>query len=81
LPDELRGGQYKCCVSSDDAPCITPYTHNNPEGALVTARSKHPGGVQVLLGDGSARFVNNTINLTAWRALSTPAGGEIIDED
>ena len=81
LPDELRGGTYKCCVSSDAAPCITPFTNNNPQGALVTARSMHPGGVQILLGDGSARFVNNDIDLETWQALGTPAGGEIIDED
>ena len=47
-------------------PCI-----QNPAGGEIkqAARSRHPGGVQVLLGDGSARFVEDTISLLAWQAL------------
>ena len=44
--------------------------------AAVTARSYHPGIVNVLLMDGSARPASNTIDLSAWRTLSTRAGGE-----
>jgi type II secretory pathway pseudopilin PulG len=43
---------------------------------LVSARSRHEGLVQTLLGDGSVRVVNNSIDLAAWRALGTRAGGE-----
>jgi len=42
------------------------------------ARSRHPGGVQVLLADGSARFISQTIDLTTWRALATIRGGEVL---
>ena len=41
--------------------------------------SDHPGGVNVLLGDGSVRFVKNSVRLDLWRALSTRNGGEIVD--
>jgi prepilin-type processing-associated H-X9-DG protein len=40
------------------------------------ARSLHPGGVNLLLMDGSASFISNSIGLQQWRALSTRAGGE-----
>jgi prepilin-type N-terminal cleavage/methylation domain-containing protein len=40
------------------------------------ARSMHPGGVQALLGDGSVRFVNESIELATWRQLATIRGGE-----
>jgi hypothetical protein len=43
--------------------------------AAVTARSHHPGLVQVLLMDGSARPVRDTIALAVWRELGTRAGG------
>jgi len=45
--------------------------------AAVTARSFHDGGVNVLLMDGSVRFVTNSIPLGVWRALGTRAGGEV----
>ena len=44
--------------------------------AAVTSRSYHPGGVQVVLMDGSVHFVADPIKLDVWRALSTRDGGE-----
>ena len=52
-----------------------------PTFAAFTARSYHPGGANVLLGDGSVRFVKSTINGMVWRALGTIAGGEIVSTD
>jgi hypothetical protein len=37
--------------------------------------------VNLLLGDGSTRFIKNTINLPTWRALGTISGGEVISAD
>lgn len=49
-------------------------------GTLVmsSARSQHPGGVNVGMADGSVRFVKNGISLEVWRALGSKAGGEPI---
>jgi prepilin-type N-terminal cleavage/methylation domain-containing protein/prepilin-type processing-associated H-X9-DG protein len=47
--------------------------------ATVAARSKHTGGVNASMADGSVRFFSNSIGLYPWRALGTKAGGEIID--
>lgn len=41
------------------------------------ARSHHPGGVNVALADGSVRFVSQTVDLEAWRALGSRNGGEV----
>ena len=49
-----------------------------PTYAAVTSRSYHPGGVNALLGDGSVRFVNESVAGTVWRSLGSVAGGEII---
>jgi len=43
------------------------------------ARSWHPGGVLVAMGDGSTRFVSETIDIVAWRAAATIAGGESLN--
>jgi prepilin-type processing-associated H-X9-DG protein len=42
------------------------------------ARSRHPGGVNVLFGDGSVHFMKNTIDSITWGAVGTRAGGEVI---
>jgi prepilin-type N-terminal cleavage/methylation domain-containing protein/prepilin-type processing-associated H-X9-DG protein len=52
-----------------------------PSFAAITSRSYHPGGVNMLLGDGSVRFVKSTINGWTWRALGTIAGGEVVSAD
>lgn len=50
-----------------------------PPGRIATtANSWHPGGVNLLLCDGSAHFVANTIDMMMWRALGTRSGGEVI---
>jgi prepilin-type N-terminal cleavage/methylation domain-containing protein/prepilin-type processing-associated H-X9-DG protein len=52
-------------------------SHNK---GLTAARSQHPGGVNVLLCDGSVRFVSDGVDLAAWRALATRAGGEVVGD-
>jgi prepilin-type N-terminal cleavage/methylation domain-containing protein/prepilin-type processing-associated H-X9-DG protein len=43
--------------------------------------AEHPGGANVLLGDGSVRFVKDSINQRTWAALATCAKGEVIGAD
>ncbi len=52
-----------------------------PTYAAITSRSYHPGGVNILMGDGSVRWVKNTISGMIWRGLGTVAGGEIVSGD
>jgi prepilin-type N-terminal cleavage/methylation domain-containing protein/prepilin-type processing-associated H-X9-DG protein len=49
--------------------------------AVMPASSRHPGGVNVLFGDGSVKFVKDSVNLQTWRGLGTRAGGEVISAD
>ena len=46
---------------------------------IYTARSYHPGGVNILLADGSARFVSQTIDLDIWRAMGTRNAGDVTE--
>ena len=52
-----------------------------PTFAAITSRSHHPGGVNVLMGDGGVRFIKSTVNGLAWRALGTISGGEVMSSD
>lgn len=42
------------------------------------ARSKHTGGVNAAMGDGSVRFVSNGVTVNTWIALGTIAKGEVV---
>lgn len=48
---------------------------------IMSATSEHPGGVNVCMGDGSVKFIKNSINRQTWVALGTKAGGEVLSAD
>jgi prepilin-type processing-associated H-X9-DG protein len=69
-------------TSAPDVDLISIREENGgPTFAAITARSYHPGGVNVLMGDGSVRYVKSSISGITWRALGTVNGGEIISAD
>ena len=48
---------------------------------MLSASSNHPGGVNVLLMDGSVRFVKSSLNYQAWYALATPNRREALSSE
>ncbi len=44
-------------------------------------RSMHPGGADFLFGDGSVKFIKETIDLTTYRALGTRNSQEVVSAD
>jgi prepilin-type N-terminal cleavage/methylation domain-containing protein/prepilin-type processing-associated H-X9-DG protein len=52
-----------------------------PSNCSMSANSAHTNGLNVLLCDGSIRFVNNNISMPTWRALGTRNGGEVLGND
>ena len=46
----------------------------------ISHGSYHPGGAMFGLGDGSVRFIAETIDLNTYRGLGTRDGGEILGE-
>jgi len=51
---------------------------NNNTGSNVPFSSGHSGGANMLMGDGSVRFMNQNIALLTLQALATRAGGEVV---
>lgn len=43
--------------------------------------SMHTGGAHHLFGDGSVRYLNDSINFTSYDALVTRAGGEVVQSE
>jgi prepilin-type processing-associated H-X9-DG protein len=74
-PQNQGDSSYKePCLSLGGNAWWTP----SARGAHVAARSRHSGGVNTALADGSIRFFSDTIDLFIWRAMGTRANGEAI---
>lgn len=52
--------------------------NNSHNAGLTAARSRHIGGVTVLLCDGSCRFVSDNVNVFLWQGLGSRQGGEVL---
>jgi prepilin-type N-terminal cleavage/methylation domain-containing protein/prepilin-type processing-associated H-X9-DG protein len=94
--EKLRGfmwasGEIRCASynhylppNAPQADCITFETRPGPTRYTAmgwrTARSRHNGGVNLALCDGSVRFIADSIDLVVWRALATRAGGEALND-
>jgi len=60
------------CQSIAMAPCTL-----GADNMVALARSAHMGGANVVLADGSVRFVRSGVELAVWQALGTRSGGEV----
>lgn len=68
---------YSSPAPPNDPACAYPQngTQNMP------ASSAHTGGVNLLLCDGSVRFVSSTVSINTWRALATRNASDVIGND
>ena len=66
------------------ANCLGQWQNSTaPNGCRYSAAAKgfvslHPGGSNMLFGDGSVHFLKNSINLNTYCALGSRAGGEVV---
>ena len=80
-PDEVMSPGY--CHSPDKvvtlgAPCVVETSSRGSWEVRMSARSRHAGGVNAALGDGSVKYFNDSVERKVWRALSTASGGETV---
>jgi len=62
-------------------PDCSPWGGTGAGIGFYSARSRHPGGVNAAMSDGSVRFIKDSISLQTWYALATRSGGEVISAD
>lgn len=77
LNNDLRDQPSRC--SADGADRHLRCTSGGSR-AFQTARSKHPGGVQFTLADGSTRFIAETLEFETWLRLLAQADNQVIGE-
>jgi prepilin-type N-terminal cleavage/methylation domain-containing protein/prepilin-type processing-associated H-X9-DG protein len=90
VPHELSGQRW-----GDGALFYTRYNHvftpNLPSCLLacttdygcqvvVSASSRHPGGVNLATADGAVRFLNDSQDPQIWKAIGTMAEGEVVSD-
>jgi prepilin-type N-terminal cleavage/methylation domain-containing protein/prepilin-type processing-associated H-X9-DG protein len=92
--DDLRGflwaaGEFRCAAYNHYYPPNAVqwdcFTYGAPPDYVTTAwraaRSQHPGGVNLLMGDGSVRFESEFVDMLVWRAIATIDGHEALQNE
>jgi prepilin-type N-terminal cleavage/methylation domain-containing protein/prepilin-type processing-associated H-X9-DG protein len=64
---------------NDVDPQMPCYVISGNLNLSVSARSRHAGGVNASLCDGSVRFISDGIALNTWRALSTIRATDLVE--
>jgi prepilin-type N-terminal cleavage/methylation domain-containing protein/prepilin-type processing-associated H-X9-DG protein len=77
-PDAIYDLGYCNNLPARNLPCVLA-TGSYP--TMFGARSRHPGGVNVAMCDGTVRFVRNNIGLATWRAIFSSQGNETVSLD
>jgi prepilin-type processing-associated H-X9-DG protein len=83
---DLSGGPLAGNTLSAAVPINYQVPPNTPVGSvpvrngrLCAFGSLHPGGANFAFADGSVRFLSDRIDLATLQALSTRAGGEVVN--
>jgi len=72
------------CAPNGPTAIFYPTLSSKPSGKLPYAwvfGSRHPGGLNMGMADGSVRFIKNSISLYTWWSLATIGAGEVISSD
>lgn len=79
-PPQNGGANTAACQDGGPGACAdqvswTDDVNTNQDGARGVS-SAHAGGAHILFGDGAVNFVNDSIDITVWRAAGTMRGRE-----
>ncbi|MEZ6061902.1 MAG: DUF1559 domain-containing protein [Planctomycetaceae bacterium] len=75
------GNGYTHTMLPNEPSCAVMFGGTDWGGdSMMSASSMHTGGVQILLADGSARFISQNIDQTVWWGLGTRNGSETLGE-
>jgi prepilin-type processing-associated H-X9-DG protein len=75
----MMQGRYNHIMPPNKWSCN--WNNNNNGNGASTVSSHHSGGVNVLMADGSVKFIKDSISAATWWALGSKDGGEVISSD
>ena len=78
--DYLNNAPTLFCVPEPvlGLPC---FPNASDKDAFAGARSRHSGGINTGMGDGSVRFIKSSISAPIWIGLNSIASGEVLSSD
>jgi prepilin-type processing-associated H-X9-DG protein len=79
-PGQSPAGPFSLC-DSQPVQMLGCWTQGSEGREYVASRSRHPGGVNTLFGDGSVHFLKSSISPMTWVALGTINSGEVLSSD
>jgi prepilin-type N-terminal cleavage/methylation domain-containing protein/prepilin-type processing-associated H-X9-DG protein len=80
----LHFNSYGHLMTPNGLSCVAANSWGGPPGGFndaITATSNHSGGVNVVMIDGSVKFIKDSISPQTWWALGTRNQGEVISSD
>ncbi|WP_261361800.1 DUF1559 domain-containing protein [Aeoliella straminimaris] len=80
-PNNPNADEGNCQEDFPDSPCKRIGGNNDKANtqSYTSSRSRHSGGVQVLMCDASGHFITDDIEIAVWQAMSTMNQGETYD--
>lgn len=73
LEGNFNWTRYNHAVTPNRVSCKNGFTW---DGVAMAASSRHPMGVNVVLGDGAVKFVSENLNPELWQALGSISAGD-----
>ena len=77
LPNSKNRDEGNCRADLTYAPCSDMTVAQGRTDSHNASRSRHPGGVNIVMCDSSVHFVNDGVDLVTWRAMSTMEGDDV----
>ncbi len=71
----LQTPNKKACYYNDGG------TTTHIDHTMIGASSNHSGGVNVLMLDGSVKFIKDSVSPNTWWAIATKDWGEVVSAD
>ncbi len=83
----IVGGTYNHFNTPNGLSCVSPSDTSGGSriwggtSGMIAPSSNHPGGVNVCFGDGSVKFIKDTVSPQTWWALGSRNQSEVISSD
>jgi prepilin-type processing-associated H-X9-DG protein len=81
VPPSSQQYQWSYCRSGCNGCCGGNPCNLADHSEIANVNSQHPGGCNILFGDGHVQFIKSSLAINVWWAIGTKGDGEVISAD